>query len=331
MKKTGLFLAMVLFLQVGYVIAQSAIAIEKVTVTVNDLDVSVPFYEELFGFKKVGEYELSGKEFNRLVGIKNDKLSAKVVRLQLGEQVIELQEFDNEGEADQIPLDSKSNDLWFQHMAIVVGDMEKAYKKIKDYGVVHVSTAPQTLPAYITEAAGIKAFYFQDPDRHNIEVIYFPKGKGDPKWQKATDKLFLGMDHSAIGISDTEKATAFYEDLVGLQTKGHSENYGTEQEHLNQVFGARLWISGLRAKEGIGVEFLEYIAPPGGREYPRTSDPTDLWHWHTTVSVPNIERTYADMQQAVATFISNGIITLNNKKQFMVRDADGHAVLITQK
>ena len=331
MKKAGLLLVMVLFVQVGYVLGQSAIAIEKVTVTVNDLDVSVPFYEELFGFEKVGEYSQSGKEFSRLVGIKNEKLSVKVVQLQLGDEHIELQEFDNEGEADQIPLDSKSNDLWFQHMAIVVGDMDKAYEKLKEFGVNHVSTAPQTLPDYITEAAGVKAFYFQDPDRHNIEVIYFPKGKGDAKWQKESDKIFLGIDHSAIGISDTDKATLFYENLVGLQTKGHSENYGTEQEHLNQVFGARLWISGLRAKSGIGVEFLEYIAPPGGREYPKTSDPTDLWHWHTTVSVPNIEQTYENMQEAVATFISNGMVTIDNKKQFMVRDADGHAILITQK
>ena len=331
MKKAGLFSLMVLFLQVGYVLAQSAIAIEKVTVTVNDLAISVPFYQELFGFEKVGEYSLSGKEFNRLVGIKNEKLSVKVVQLQLGDELVELQEFDNEGEADQIPLDSKSNDLWFQHMAIVVSDMEKAYEKLKEYGVTHVSTAPQTLPDYIPEAAGVKAFYFQDPDRHNIEVIYFPKGKGDTKWQKVTDKVFLGIDHSAIGISDTEKATSFYEGLVGLQTKGHSENYGTEQEHLNQVFGARLSISGLRAESGIGVEFLEYIAPPGGREYPEASDPTDLWHWHTTVSVENIEQTYTKMQEAVSTFISNGIVTIKNNKQFMVRDADGHAVLITQK
>jgi len=331
MNKIGLLLLVVLFIQVEYVAAQSAIAIEKVTVTVNDLDVSVPFYQELFGFKKVGEYNLSGKDLNRLVGIKNDKLSVRVVQLQLGDQLIELQEFENESAVNQIPLDSKSNDLWFQHMAIVVGDMEKAYKMLKEYGVTHVSTAPQTLPDYITAAAGIKAFYFQDPDKHNIEVIYFPEGKGDAKWQQESNDVFLGIDHSAIGISDTEEATLFYEDLVGLQTKGHSENYGTEQEHLNQVFGARLLISGLRAKDGIGLEFLQYIAPPGGREYPKTSNPTDLWHWHTTVSVANIEQTYTKMQQAVSTFISNGIVTLNNKKQFMVRDADGHAVLITQK
>jgi len=201
---------------------------------------------------------------------------------------------------------------------------------LAEYGVTHVSTSPQTLPTYITAASGIKAFYFQDPDKHVLEVIYFPKDKGDPKWQKSTDQLFLGIDHTAIGIDKTKLSTPFYENLVGLKTMGHSENYGTEQEHLNQVFGARLWISGLRAKKGFGVEFLDYIAPPGGKAYPSSSKPTDIWHWHTTISVKNSTEVYKKMQKDNIHFISNGISNMNNKKQFMVRDADGHAILITE-
>ena len=41
---------------------------------------------------------------------------------------------------------------------------------------------------------------------------------------------------------------------------GTSENYGVEQEHLNNVFGARLRITALRAARGPGVELLEYLA-----------------------------------------------------------------------
>lgn len=327
MKKL-LTLIILISIQIGF--SQSALSVEKVTITVNDLDISVPFYTGLLGFKKTGEREVTGKNLNRLVGIKNPKLSVKIVTLQLGEEIIELQEFDNEKVVNQIPVDSKSNDLWFQHIAIVVSDMEKAYEKLREYGVTHVSSAPQTLPAYITAAAGIKAFYFQDPDKHVLEVIYFPKDKGDSKWQSNTKNLFLGIDHTAIGISKTDTATLFYEDLVGLKTMGHSENYGSEQEHLNQMFGARLWISGLRAKKGFGVEFLDYIAPPGGKEYPKTSEPTDIWHWHTTISVANINAVYAEFLAENADFISKGIVRLNSKKQFMARDADGHALLITE-
>jgi hypothetical protein len=35
---------------------------------------------------------------------------------------------------------------------------------------------------------------------------------------------------------------------------GESENYGTEQEHLNQVFGAHLRITAMRAMSGPGIE-----------------------------------------------------------------------------
>ena len=111
----------------------------------------------------------------------------------------------------------------------------------------------KTLPPSIKAAAGIKAFYFRDPDEHNLEVIYFPPGKGDPRWQEKTDKLFLGVDHTAIGISNTEVSLKFYLDLIGLRKVGESENFGTEQEHLNQVFGAHLLITAMRPASGPGI------------------------------------------------------------------------------
>jgi len=86
----------------------------------------------------------------------------------------------------------------------------------------------------------------------------------------------------------------------------------------------------LRAKRGFGVEFLDYIAPPGGKKYPTSSKPTDIWHWHTTISVKDITEVYEKMQKDNAHFISNGIINMNSKKKFMVRDVDGHAILITE-
>ena len=189
---------------------------------------------------------------------------------------------------------------------------------------------PQELPDYIPAAAGIKAFYFQDPDGHNLEVIYFPKGKGNSKWQDLKgDSPFLGIDHTAIGIADTDKSATFYSETIGLKVAGNSRNYGPEQEHLNQVFGAHLFISGLIAQKGFGVEFLQYIAPPGGRPYPKDSNPTDLWHWHTTIKVENVQKIYAALRERNADFISKKIVTLNKQEQFMVRDVDGHALLIT--
>ena len=59
------------------------------------------------------------------------------------------------------------------------------------------------------DAAGIKAFYFKDPDEHPIEILQFPDGKGDLKWHRGGDRLFLGIDHRAIMVADTDASLKF--------------------------------------------------------------------------------------------------------------------------
>ena len=310
--------------------AQSAEKVESVSITVSDLNKSIHFFNNVLSFKTISIDTLQVPGLNELVGLDDKDLKIIKGKMKLGDEYIELMEYIQSTEGRAIPLDSKSNDLWFQHIAIVNNDMDKAYAVLKKHKVVHVSTMPQELPDYIPAAAGIKAFYFQDPDGHNLEVIYFPKEKGNPKWQNVkSDSPFIGIDHTAIGISDTEKSTNFYSNLIGLKVAGSSTNYGPEQEHLNQVFGAHLLITGLVAQKGFGVEFLQYIAPPGGRLYPRDSEVTDLWHWHTTIRVENVQAIYDRLVNENANFISRKIVGLNGINQFMVRDADGHALLIT--
>jgi catechol 2,3-dioxygenase-like lactoylglutathione lyase family enzyme len=89
-------------------------------------------------------------------------------------------------------------------------------------------------------------------------------------------RLFLGIDHTAIVVSDTDASLRFYHDVLGMRISGTSENYGTEQEHLNNVFGAHLRITALRATHGPGIELLEYLAPRTGRPLPSDTQPDDL-------------------------------------------------------
>src|SRR6266446_5081729 len=100
-------------------------------------------------------------------------------------------------------------------------------------------------------------------------------------WEEAGIIIFHRIDRTVIVVSDTDKSLAFYRDLLGLRVAGESENFGVEQEHLNQVFGARLRITALRAERGRGIEFLEYISPPGGRALPENAKANDLIFWHT--------------------------------------------------
>ena len=259
--------------------------IGPIDLSVGDLDRELTFFTNTLPFQ---------------VDAISQTTDSRKATLNLGAERIQLVEHAAKGRA--IPADSRSYDHWFQHIAIVVRDMDAAYAQLRAHKVQHVSTAPQTLPAWNKNAAGIKAFYFRDPEEHVLEIISFPAGKGDPRWQIPGTNVFLGIDHTAIVVSDTDRSLAFYRDQLGLRVAGASENYGVEQEHLNQVFGARLRITALRAEHGPGIEFLEYIAPPGGRDYPSDAQPNDLIFWNTH------------------------LITDNSENARVVQDPDGHRV-----
>lgn len=308
--------------------------VTHVSITVRDLETSIAFYSQVLDFRLENIYKLENKTTSLLFGINDSLITVNIAKLSVGNQSIELMQFESSGAGEIIPKDSKSNDLWFQHIAIVVSDMDKAYQKLRDYNVVHVSTFPQTLPDYIPAAAGIKAFYFRDPDGHNLELISYPEGKGNPDWQNKKN-LFLGIDHTAIGVANTQKSKIFY-NLLGMTVAGHSENFGTEQEHLNQVFGARLWITALIGNAGFGVEFLEYIAPPGGRPYPLDIDPSDLLHWHTAILVDDATGMMETLKKHKYPLISEDFIHVEKSEKellsgFLVRDTDHHAIFIYQK
>lgn len=323
-------ISLFIFCNGNYLLAQVN-KVAAIGITVKDMSRAEKFYEEVLGFKKIAEQEYSGAAYEKLEGIFG--LHSRVLKLQLGDEFIELTDYLTAG-GRSIPEDQKSNDLFFQHIAIVVSDMDKAFAQLKKHNVEFVSTAPQTLPITNVAAAGIKAFYFHDADNHNLELIYFPKGKGNPKWQNFKNKIFLGIDHTAIGVSSTENSQKFYSDILGIERKGDSWNSGTEQEHLNNVEGASLHITGFRAAEGPGVEFLQYLKPGPGKMYPADTRADDIWFWQTTLFTNDAASLYNKLKAANYTFVSkelvlddeNGVST----KSFIVRDPDGHAMLIKE-
>ena len=256
--------------------------VSAVGITVSNMDRSIKFYRDVLGFKKISDQEISGTPYEQLQGLFG--LRMRVVRMQLGDESIELTDYLTRG-GRSIPENAMSNDFIFQHIAIVVSDMDKAYNTLRKKMVMQVSTGPQTIPQSNTAAAGVKAFYFHDPDMHNLELIYFPKGKGQAKWQQTKGKLFMGIDHTAIAIRNTDSSLHFYQDLLGIMRKGDSWNMGMEQAHLNFVEGASLHITGLRAAAGPGIEFLEYLQPGQGKPYPADSRTDDIWHWQTSLIV----------------------------------------------
>jgi len=308
-------------------------SIGPVITTVSDMDRSVEFYSRVLTFEKVTDAEVAGDELEHLFGVFGSR--ARIVRMRLGGESIELVQF-LAPRGRPIPVDSRSNDLWFQHFAVIVSDMDRAYAVLRENNVEHASSGPQRLPDWNKNAGGIEAFYFKDPDGHPLEILHFPAGKGDPKWQAKTGRVFLGIDHTAIAVANTEASLRFYRDLLGLRVAGESENYGTEQEHLNNVFGARLRITALRAPSGPGIELLEYLSPRDGRAYPSDERANDLVHRETELEAESVDSIAAPLRAAAVPFVSSGPTTFHEGKLgfttgLVVRDPDGHALGIVQR
>ena len=304
-------------------------AVGAIGLTVSDANKATDFFTGAFDYTVVSDTVLSGDEASYLYGVPDAQV--RVVSLQLGQETIRLMQFLS-GTGEAVPADSKSNDLWFQHFAIIVSDMDKAYAQLKNFSFTNISPEPQTLPNEI------KAFKFRDDDGHPLELLQFPPGLGPDYWQ-AKDALFLGMDHSAISIASTETSLGLYRDVLGLTHQGSFTNIGIKQETMDNLFSAKVIVTSLTPATGrLGVEFLDYLTPPGARPFPIDQQTNDLVHMHFELVVDDIDAAVEALEEAaqkkVVQFVSPKVIDLPDVMPFgravLWRGPDGHNVLLVQ-
>jgi catechol 2,3-dioxygenase-like lactoylglutathione lyase family enzyme len=302
-------------------------SIDSIAIPVSDMDRAVTFYTQVLTFRVIADREVAGDTYEHLFSVFGLRL--RLVRLELGEEHLELMQFlAPRGRTLAEPM--RSNDLTFQHVAIIVSDMQAAYARLRSFNVEHASSGPQVLPRSNPNAGGIAAFYFRDPDGNHLEILQFPPDKGAARWQSHA-ALFLGIDHTAIVVGDTDASLHYYRDLLGLRVAGNSENSGTEQEHLNNVFGARLRITALRAAAGPGIELLEYLAPHTGRPAPRDTQANDRWYWQIQATTRDVAATEHLLLAARASLVSSATVALDSsalgyRHAVIARDPDGHAM-----
>ncbi|MEM9088919.1 MAG: VOC family protein [Cyanobacteria bacterium P01_F01_bin.53] len=308
-------------------------AVQAIGLTVSDASRATDFFTGAFDFKVTSDAVLSGDEASYLYGVPNAQV--RIVSLELGQETIRLMEFLNhesklaslDGTADSTDY-GRSNDLWFQHFAIIVSDIDKAYEQLKKFNFSHISPEPQTLPN------DIRAFKFRDTDGHALELLQFPPGLGPDHWQ-AKDALFLGIDHSAISIASTERSLALYRDVLGLTHQGSFTNIGIKQETMDNLFSAKVIVTSLTPAKGrLGVEFLDYLTPPGARPFPIDQQTSDLVHMHFELVVDDIDAAVEALEEAHVQFVSPKVIDLPDvlpfKRAALWRGPDGHNVLLVQ-
>jgi catechol 2,3-dioxygenase-like lactoylglutathione lyase family enzyme len=245
----------------------------RVSRVVADLDRAEAFYRDALGFRPVLREAL---EPAVLVALGMAGIAAEQAVMRLGAETVALVRFAPAGRP--YPADSQSRDLWFQHLAIIVRDMDAAYAHLSAHdGWTPISWGgPQRLPP---ADGSVRAYKFRDPDGHPLELIWYPTGHGRATGQPAgAASPFLGIGHTAIAVSLTARSLAFYRRL-GFTPAARSWNQGGPQSALDGMMDARVRVISLRpaSPEGPGIELLRY--GPAGRAMvaPRPNDRVTDW------------------------------------------------------
>jgi catechol 2,3-dioxygenase-like lactoylglutathione lyase family enzyme len=305
----------------------AVIRIGRISFTTADADRLGAFYRQAFGFEAMETEHHGGESFARLTGVEGAQTRA--LPLRLGEQTIELLVFTRHGAP--YPADIGCDDPRFQHIAIVVADMEAAYLRLCACAGWTAITrpAPQRLPA---SSGAVTAFKFRDPEGHPLELISFPPDNVPPRWRQAPHRNgpSLGIDHSAIVVSDTAQSVAFYQQVLGFSVVGGSLNRGREQEQLDAVPGAVVEVTALDpgAENPPHLELLCYRSRTP-RVAPAALRSNDIAATRLTLEVDDLPALEPRLAAARVRFISAGTVALrNNRPALLVRDPDGHALLL---
>jgi catechol 2,3-dioxygenase-like lactoylglutathione lyase family enzyme len=245
------------------------------------------------------------------------------VELRLGSQEIRLVRAQPAGHS--YPVDVAGWSPLFQHIAIVVADMARAYAHLSTLlGWTPISIfGPQVLPA---ASGGVSAFKFRDPEGHPLELIAFPPGAVPPQWRTASQDVCLGIDHSAISVSSTATSIDFYESL-GLDRGGGSLNVGREQAMLDDVPDAVVEVTALTpAQTTPHIELLCYQGDFDRRVQPQASNDTAATRLVLTVeSRATLEAICIHLSGA---FLSGPELRENNLYRALLHDPDGHLICL---
>jgi catechol 2,3-dioxygenase-like lactoylglutathione lyase family enzyme len=201
-----------------------------------DADRLAGFYELAFGARREASGELDARRSEMFLGVPGTTRDSTI---RLGPERIDIVQFE---QADgPYPPDCSASDPLFQHFAIVVSEMDAAMARLRTVpGWTAISRGgPQRLPP---SSGGVTAFKFRDPAGHPLELLEFPPGRMPQKWQDRRERLFLGIDHSAITVRDSAASEDFYRRL-GFSPSARTLNRGLEQERLDGVSGASVEVT----------------------------------------------------------------------------------------
>ena len=140
-------------------------SVDGVVISVGSLERAIDFYTKVLTFELVSQSE-----------VVDEGARSRIARLRLGREAIDLVEH-VAPRGRPLPADARSNDCWFQHIAIIVNDIDQAHLWLKRHGVERTSPEPQRLPDWNPNAGGIWA---DRRRRHGREPQALPRRPRPP-------------------------------------------------------------------------------------------------------------------------------------------------------
>ena len=261
--------------------------------TVADLGRTEAFYRDGLGFSRVGPIAPVPAAIDDAYGTAG--FAAARLTMRLGAQTVAFLAFDPPGAP--YPDAPHATDPVFQHLAIPVRAMEAAFAHLSRLSPQAISRGgPQALPR---SAGGVAAYKFRDPDGHPLELISFPDGPAAERWREAAG-LFLGIDHSAITVTDLDRALAFYADSLGFSVVERGLNAGETQARLDGVPDPVVDVIALQppARGTPHLELLHYRRPATDRPTPVPFVPHDRATTRFVFAVDDVAATLAAIRRA---------------------------------
>jgi catechol 2,3-dioxygenase-like lactoylglutathione lyase family enzyme len=304
------------------------VLIDRVTLVVSDLGRAEDDYVATFGCSVEQRADIE-PSLTRVLCIRQMRGRSSLLRL--GRERIELLEFTDMA-GRPYPPGSTSTDLWFQHMAIVVNDMTHAHQRVmanRRFRPIS-RNGPVRLPE---NSGGVTAFKFRDHDGHPLELLAFPEGRATGEWRNADGAgPFLGIDHTAIAVSDSASSAEFFSSVFGFRVGNRTENRGPEQADLDDVDDVQVSVTRLAPDlPAPRLELLQYHAGTR-RPIPRDTGSNDIAATHSAVRVASLDATAAALARRGTPLTHDDLMILyGGMRAALVTGPDGHRFLVEER
>ncbi len=139
---------------------------------------------------------------------------------------------------------------------------------------------------------------------------------------------FLGIDHTAIAVSDSASSTRFFRTVFGFGVGARTENRGPEQADLDDVDDVDVSVT--QFAPDLRVPRLELLHYHMGtrRPIPHDTASNDIAATHTVVQVASLDATGAALARHGTSLADDDIVILyEGTRAALVFGPDGHRFL----